>query len=242
MRGVLRYGPGVECVSTAGTLRFGLVDVTRVHAYDATVVSAVHKKVSSDELSSIPISTTRLANQVAADWLHEALVYRKKNASCWAFCVRQTSHLSSVALHHADALAEAGGEAVHLQPPTTHVQLLLPTLDGRILTSPVTEAALTSCQSQRDEVDGRLHRGHTLMGRASGLSLRPSQFLHTPAFRSLCKAGDNTLPVIKSLRHRLQRRDGRPVDKYPCIFCGGLEEDVPHMVLCFWGTEESNIL
>ena len=110
---------------------------------------------------------------------------------------------------------------MHLRPPATHVQLLLPTVDGRILTGPVTEAALTGCQSQLDEVYGWLHRGHTTIGRASGLSLRPSQFLHTPAFRNLCKAGDDKLPVMKSLRHRLQRRDKKRVDKYPCIFCGG---------------------
>ena len=102
--------PESECVSTAGTIRFEPVDITRVHAYYAAVVSAVNKKVASHELSGVPISTARLANKVAVDWLREAIPYRKETASSWAFCVRQSSHLSSVALHHADALAEAGGE------------------------------------------------------------------------------------------------------------------------------------
>ena len=80
------------------------------------------------------------------------------------------------------------------------------------------------------------------MGRATDLSLRPIQFLHTPAFRSLCKAGDDKLPVMKSLRQRLQRREGEPVGVYPCLFCGGPEEDVPHMVLCFWSLNETQTL
>ena len=104
-------------------------------------------------------------------------------------------------------MVEAGGEAVHLRPPMTHVRLLLPTLDGRIVTRPVTEAALASSLSQQDEVFSWLNWGHTPMGRATGLSLRPGQFLHTPSFRSCLDGLTRIFPISQSnggmVKHRM---------------------------------------
>ena len=61
--------------------------------------------------------------------------------------------------------------------PICRMRLLLPSSDGRILPGPVTESALTACKSQQDEFFGRLHRGHTLMGRATDVSLRPRRVM-----------------------------------------------------------------
>ena len=87
----------------AGALCFGPADIT--------VISTVHRRVVSDNLSGIPISNDRLKNQLAADWQHSALTYRKEHACRWAFVVLHSLHLSPDALHHADALADADTEA-----------------------------------------------------------------------------------------------------------------------------------
>ena len=125
------YGtvPEAECVATAGTLRHGPVDVLRAHVVDATVIASVHRRVSADRVGGVPLHSSRLVNQVAVDFMQEALSHRGEHATEWAYVIRQSSHLASVILHRSDQAAESAGRPVHLRPPGTHVQLIQPQED-----------------------------------------------------------------------------------------------------------------
>ena len=100
-------------MATAGLFCHGL-DVTRVHLVAATVIASVHHRVAKDGCTGIPIFTARLSNQMAVDWMDAALTHRRLAATAWLFCVRESSHCSSVVLHYADAAAERPCRPHHL--------------------------------------------------------------------------------------------------------------------------------
>ena len=160
-----------------------------------------------------------------------ALDHRKSTSTSWLLCVRQSSHLSSVALHLADAAAERPCTPDHLCPRARHMQLLVPDADNRLTAGPV----LAGRKATQDEEFGLLHRSHTPCGRSVRSSLTVSHLLHTPHLWLLVKSRDDKLPIMEPLYLRLERlRDFKVTyPRHPCIFCGGPTENLFHMaVVC----------
>ena len=164
------------------------------------------------------------------------LDHRKSTSTSWLYCVRQSSHLSSVALHLADAAAERRCTPHHLCPPATHMQLLVPDVENRLTTGLVPESVLARRKAVQSEDFGlALHRRHTPLGRSVHSSLTVSHLLHSPHLGLLVKSRDDKLPIMEPLYLRLERMCILKVTypRHPCIFCGGPTENLFHMaVVC----------
>ena len=225
--------PEAECVGTAGSFRHG-PDITRVHLVDATAIASVHCRVVKEGRSGIPIFTARLSNQMAVDWMDAALLHRNRSSTAWLYWVWQSSHLSSVVLHYADAAADRPCRPHHLCLPTTHLQLRLPGAGNHLGTGPVQESILAARKSAQDGEHGLLHRGHTLLGRSVRSSLALKHLLLTPYYlHLLCKSRDEKLPIMEPLRLQPQRLTNYTVayPQHPCIFCGGPTETFFHIAI-----------
>ena len=166
------------------------------------------------------------------DWMEYALRHRLALTDAVPmWIIRQSSHLLALLVHYADAaVAHASPPPVMFPLPRHHVQLLRPTPAGELEACPATMAGLASIRQSDLRALAQTSRSHTPLGTGSAL-VKLQDLLDPADHRRLARARDAKLPTQQVLRIRQERTLKRSVAIYPCIFCGGKEEDLEELLI-----------
>ena len=157
--------------------------------------------------------------------------------------VRLSSHLAAVPLEAPDcAAARAMAPPIHLVLPKEHAILLVPGDNGELEPRVPSMQALQQVREMERRSLAARTRAHTpLAGACKAVPLGAVH--HGPTHRNMLRARDGRLSTMQVMRRWKQKLTRMAIPAHPCIFCGGLEEDIGHMrLLCARDEEVAGLL
>ena len=240
------YGtvPEAEIIGAAAYLLQTPPSACTSHVVDASIIGAHLRRAQEALYRGIKGPTSHLVNQHALSWIVEGLrrlPRRVGGPHHWV--VRQSWHLAAVPLEAPDsAAARAMAPPVHLVLPKEHAILLVPGDDGELEPHVPSMQALELVREMEWRSLAARAKAHTPL--ASACEAVPLGAVHhAPTHRNMLRARDGRLSTMQVMRRWRQKLTRVAIPAHPCIFCGGLEEDIGHMrLLCTRDEEVARLL
>ena len=229
------YGtvPDVEVLGLAQAVLGAFGPCRAFHVVDATITGAHLAQAHRALNQGICKETSYPVNEQVLDWTQHALRSRIRSPLDTLWVIRQRSHLLSLLLHMADQAASSSRpDPVRLAWPATHAQLMVLDEEDTVQLQPVTVHELLQHRQVLLHQGARTARSHTPMGSGQAL-MHLRDFLDGPLYRHLTRVRHSKLPSQRTLRIRWERNLGGPLPRYPCVFCGGHEEDDEEMLVLY---------